>query len=347
MHIGIITHNYPGAGGKKDAGILIRELARAMAKSAQVSVLHIGKNQKLGTWSVANPLSCLRFIRLIQKETARARRWVENNHIDVVVAMWAMPAGFIAYQLHKETGIPYAVIALGSDMHVYSHIPIIRTLIKKSLQSANIRIANSHFLCREVTKLSGSSCTFIPTATRFPMAKRKHFVLNPKNYHFLFVGRLEKIKGIDVLLEAYSHCSPCDLHVIGDGSMRNKIHGPVISHGPLSQPAVAGYMRAADCIVIPSRHESMPLAFLEAAKSGLPIIASDVGDVGYVTKKYKTGLLFESENVEDLTRKMERMIALGKRAKTIYGPGLRRLTTYYNPTIAPKVLLTSLTRLTP
>ena len=54
-----------------------------------------------------------------------------------------------------------------------------------------------------------------------------------------------------------------------------------------SQPGdvVAGYMAACDCLVIPSRNESIPIVFSEALQANIPMLLSDVGDMGELARR--------------------------------------------------------------
>jgi glycogen(starch) synthase len=55
-----------------------------------------------------------------------------------------------------------------------------------------------------------------------------------------------------------------------------------------SQPGevIAGYMARCDCLVIPSRNESIPIVFSEALQAGLPMLVTDVGDMGELARRH-------------------------------------------------------------
>ena len=66
-------------------------------------------------------------------------------------------------------------------------------------------------------------------------------------------------------------------------------------------------LAAADAYVLPSRSEGLPLALLEAASAGLPIVATDVGDVGNVLDG-DAGLLVEPGDPDALAAGMDRLL---------------------------------------
>lgn len=341
MNIGIITHNYLKPNEvSQDAGVFVTQLAQDLSKKHRVFVLNVANHQKpLSSWKVTNPLSVISFFRLLHDETCDGVAFVEKHQIEILLAMWAIPAGIVARRIHKKIGTPYAVWSLGSDIHYYSKLPILGSMIRTTLIDAKLRFANSHALTRTVTTISHKPCVFLPAVTRFPYKRLVPVPFDHKRTHFLFVGRLEKVKGIDILLQAV-HQIPgsFDLTIIGTGSFVPGIQAPnVIFLGNKSQRDVARYMRASDYLVIPSRAESLPLVVLEAAKCDLPIICTDVGDCGYLIKKYSAGFVTAPNSASQLAHTMQ--IAMKRR---INRNGLQKLAAAFDPTISFQALLSAL-----
>ncbi|MBN2105978.1 MAG: glycosyltransferase family 4 protein [Deltaproteobacteria bacterium] len=102
------------------------------------------------------------------------------------------------------------------------------------------------------------------------------------------IGRLEKQKGIDLLLNALKIISDRGVAyaacIVGDGPQRAELVGRVHQLGLSDtvtfaglQQDVAPYFRKTDILVMPSRFEGLPLVLLEAMASGLAIVATSVG----------------------------------------------------------------------
>jgi glycosyltransferase involved in cell wall biosynthesis len=139
---------------------------------------------------------------------------------------------------------------------------------------------------------------------------------------FLAVGRLERAKGFDVLLQALSlmHVQDGSVAVLiaGDGSQRIKLEAQASSLGLGAgivrflgmRDDVPTLMEAADALVLPSRWEGLPMVLLEAASAGLPAVATDVGDNGEVVVNQETGFLVPPDDHEALGRAMIRMASL-------------------------------------
>ena len=121
---------------------------------------------------------------------------------------------------------------------------------------------------------------------------------------FAFVGRLIKLKGVDLLLEAMVkalRCYDLELHIIGDGAIRPGLESfaaaqiprdRVIFHGFLPQKQCAELLAGFDVLVLPSLHECGGAVVLEAMAMGLPVIATKWGGpADYLDKN--SGILIE------------------------------------------------------
>lgn len=137
---------------------------------------------------------------------------------------------------------------------------------------------------------------------------------------FLYVGRLEKIKGIDILIKALDkldkkYLGNWTLDVLGNGSLMRRFRSNdfIKFHGWADKKRVANFMKLSDCLIVPSRSESLPLVLLEAGRFALPVIAANVGDCPYLIKRYNIGLVFEKGNINSLAGRLEILLRNGKK----------------------------------
>jgi glycosyltransferase involved in cell wall biosynthesis len=95
---------------------------------------------------------------------------------------------------------------------------------------------------------------------------------------FLYVGRLDPEKGLDVLLAAFRRV-PGELVLVGGGSeetaLRQQASERVRFVGQLDRDAVVPHYATADVFVLPSRSEPWGMVLNEAAAAGLPLVATD------------------------------------------------------------------------
>ena len=105
--------------------------------------------------------------------------------------------------------------------------------------------------------------------------------------HFLFIGRLTKLKGLqDVLKILPDVAGNWRLDVVGDGPFRGKLEEMVKSLGLIEKVKFHGFrndpdtwMERGDCLLFPSHIEGMPLTLARAIQIGIPVIASDIEPV--------------------------------------------------------------------
>lgn len=123
------------------------------------------------------------------------------------------------------------------------------------------------------------------------------------------VGRLTPVKGIEYVLQAVAllvHQSPMSqIHivVVGDGPLREALEGLARGLGIHDRVTFLGerhdvplLLGLLDVFVMPSLHEGIPMALLEALAAGCPVIASDVGGVPEVIRDGVDGMLVPSKD---------------------------------------------------
>lgn len=123
--------------------------------------------------------------------------------------------------------------------------------------------------------------------------------------YFLFVGRLERIKGLDDILPAFDQYPQADLLVVGDGT-----HGPVLRKiakhnsrvrfvGRLAGEELDAYYEHAIALIVPSIcFETFGITLIEAFSHGTPVIARRLGPFPEIVEHSGGGRLFDS--VEEL-----------------------------------------------
>ena len=151
----------------------------------------------------------------------------------------------------------------------------------------------------------------------------------------LFVGRIEPLKGIDVLIQAmalvlekrpelrddFCLCIIGGEPDVAPGDMNREmarlqemraelgIDDVVTFLGKREQTALPNYYSAAEVCVVPSHYESFGMVALEAMACGTPVIASRVGGLTFTVKDGQTGFLVPNDDPHALADRLGLLLA--------------------------------------
>ncbi len=121
--------------------------------------------------------------------------------------------------------------------------------------------------------------------------------------YFLFVGRLEAIKGVQDLIPAFAGTDGPELLVAGDGDYAATLREAAAGHprirflGRVSLETLDAYYRHAIALLVPSLcYETFGIILIEAFRQGTPVIARRLGPFPEIVETAKAGLLFETRD---------------------------------------------------
>jgi glycosyltransferase involved in cell wall biosynthesis len=131
----------------------------------------------------------------------------------------------------------------------------------------------------------------------------------PQEPQALFVGVLERYKGIDVLLHAWGRVSVGKLRVVGDGSLASLVTDKVDWSPRLSPEDVARALDESWCLVLPSRSEGMGRVIVEAFCRGRGVVGTRVGSIPDLVRPDENGLLVPAEDDAALAAALTRLLS--------------------------------------
>jgi glycosyltransferase involved in cell wall biosynthesis len=157
----------------------------------------------------------------------------------------------------------------------------------------------------------------------------------PRNY-FLYLGRLSKEKGVDVLLSAWRG-STSPLLVAGDGPDREELVSmapPSVEFiGQVESGQVPSLLSGARALIVPSIwYETFGLVIAEAAAAGVPTIASSIGALAEVVAHEVSGLLIPPGDTLALRRAVDRLLDESERTRLSSG-AVNRWRLRYSPEV--------------
>lgn len=136
----------------------------------------------------------------------------------------------------------------------------------------------------------------------------------------LFAGRMEKLKGIDILLQAWKQIETTwdtdapKLLICGNGPMeewcrqfvRENNLKSVEMLGYVSNEKVKKIMAESMALILPTQcYEGFPMTILEAYSVGTPVLGSDIGNVGSLIEEGITGYRFNGDDMISIMQAVE------------------------------------------
>jgi glycosyltransferase involved in cell wall biosynthesis len=273
-------------------------------KKNNIPIIIVGKNNKLGI------IHLLNLYKILKKEK------VSIIHTSL---FGAVIFGTIAAKL---AGVKYVITTI-HGLESYN-------VIKKFLSIIIFRINNKVIAISKALKkhlLSYYKVNNKKIKLIYNGINVDEFIYKNRNYNKKerirvgFVGRLEKVKGPDYLLQALKHLKNENFicYIAGEGSLKKYLLEVVEKLNLKNkvkfigwQKDVSSFLKKIDIFVLSSRNEGLGLAILEAGLSGLPVVASRVGGIKDIIDDKKNGLLFRKGDVNNLTKKINYLIENNK-----------------------------------
>ena len=161
-----------------------------------------------------------------------------------------------------------------------------------------------------------------------PTVDRKQSL--PERFTIVYVGRLEKVKNVETLVNAFSklHNDKVHLTIVGDGRERAALEQLCKDLSIVDRVKFEGfskdphqYLSSADLFVLPSFSEGFGIAVVEAMLMKVPVLCSNVGGIPEFVKDKENGWLFNPLNVDELVDQLK--VIIGKDKEELREIGLK------------------------
>lgn len=150
--------------------------------------------------------------------------------------------------------------------------------------------------------------------------------------YYLFVGRIEALKGVEVALKAFELLPERKLYLAGDGDLSEEMKTYVREHnmknirflGRLEKERMADCYSHAKALIMTSQcYETFGMTAAEAYSYGVPVIAGKIGNLDGMVEEGVTGVKFQYDSPEDLAEKVKAFeqldrSSLSRNAKAFY-----------------------------
>lgn len=311
----------------------VHYLSRELIKKESVSKLYIitlGEH-KLHSTNTNTATNLLEVIEIDRNEKPfftyfwapkKIKNLIEKLKPDVVHVHGTYPPYSIIPLITEKYPIVitlHGIVSIESNYSIRNKVLlrniIYRKLEKQAIKQADRLIAVSPSI-REICLKMGSSPSKIALIPNGIVIEEYEVESkNPISPSILYIGRLVKIKGIDILVKALpiikGSYPNIKLYIAGMGGQYNKINSlvkrldlteNVVFLGNVFGSEKRCLIASTDILVTPSRYEAFGIVILEAMASGKPVVASDVGGIPYIVDDGKTGLLFKDGDIDELAK---------------------------------------------
>ncbi|UFS69932.1 glycosyltransferase [Geomonas sp. RF6] len=223
---------------------------------------------KKNPWSFLR--GCAQIVRLARREGARVLHAHMFHSLVVAVACrLLLPGSRVVFTSHSFSGFS----------------PLRSVLINLT---KGVRDADVVFSSRQHVSFNCARTAVIPNGVALPGEGAETVDPREGGRVFLFVGRLERPKNPVALVQAFSRMRhrDCELWMVGDGSLRGEVTRAIAECGVGDRVRLLGVrgdvpslMQGADCFVMSSLWEGLPMVILEAGAAGIPVVAPPVGAI--------------------------------------------------------------------
>ncbi|MDI6774432.1 MAG: glycosyltransferase [Verrucomicrobiota bacterium] len=243
---------------------------------------------------------------------------------DHVMIGFAYPDGVAAAPLCRAMAVRHSIRINGSDFRIRVRQPRFRDMVLDMLREAPLVLCPGHALKHDLEAEGVHAERIVAFQNGVDARLFRHRSANETLRNLaaamgdwggdrignarmiLYVGHLTDGKRVEAILRALAlldRMSKCVFVAIGDGPLRGSLERRaarlgiaqrVVFRGARPHEEVARWMNAADCLCLPSRSEGMPNVVVEALASGLPVVASDVGEVSFLVRNGKNGFVVKS-----------------------------------------------------
>ena len=317
------------------SAFLQRLLESPLAREHEVTLLNLSRTGPPagGRFTASNVLRTLRDARELRSAAREAD--VVHLHTALVPAVTLVRAGVLARAARPRTSRVLVHVHSGL-VELWLRGPLRTRLARVLLRPCDLVIACSEGSRAALAGVLGSKAVLVDNGvdveTFSPPPSRAH-----DRPRILYAGLLSPRKGVPDLVRAsrllLARGVDHELVLAGgtpdEGEAAERAARAEDSPaarwlGPRPHEAMAALYRDADVFCLPSWWEAMPLSILEAMATGLPVVATAVGDVARVVKPGETGLLVRPRDPVGLADALEELLT-DEAKRRAWGAVARRL----------------------
>tara|TARA_B100000315_G_scaffold252974_2_gene290849 strand:+ start:231 stop:1274 length:1044 start_codon:yes stop_codon:yes gene_type:complete len=269
------------------------------------------------------------------------KKQIKTGNYDLIVATMDPLIGIIGNYYSKKFNIPL-VYDLQDNFEIYHSykIPFIGYFDKKATREADLVLAVSKNLKKYISKIRKMPTHVIENGVNLSLFKkiskdkaRSRLKLPKKAKIIVYVGSISKINGADIMLDVFEEVRKemPEAYLLLAGKVSRNLNikkENIILMKFKKRDDVALALNASDVAMLPKHVDNFspycfPYKLMEYMACGLPIVATDIGDVSIVLKNY-AGSLVRPDDIEEYKNKV--ISKLKENKKVNYSKDIKNLT---------------------
>lgn len=250
-------------------------------------------------------------------------KWIRDFDPDVIHAHWATYPSTVAWALGRALNKPFTFTCHAHDIFVNDHL--LAGKIESARAAVTISKHNVSWLTEHVTPRARNRMRVIHCGVDLrelpyrPGGRQHGFILA--------VGRLDPIKGFDVLIDAIGELArqgrKLRCRIVGEGPEEHRLRASISKLaigemvelvGAQPQPIVRQYLYSASVFVLPSvitaqgDRDGIPVSLMEAMAAGTPAVSTRVSGIPELIEDEQEGLLVGERDARALAHALARML---------------------------------------
>jgi glycosyltransferase involved in cell wall biosynthesis len=249
--------------------------------------------------------------------------WIREYDPDVIHAHWATFPSTVAWALAKILNKPFGFTCHAHDIFVNDH------LLREKIEAARVPVTiskfNVEYLAAKATpqareRLNVVHCGVDLATIPFRADGREPGLI-------MAVGRLDPIKGFDVLIDALGELARAGRRVrariIGEGPLKESMQAAIARHGlgemvemtgAMPQPEVRKSLYQSAIFALPSvvtesgDRDGIPVSLMEAMAAGTPSVSTRVSGIPELIEHEREGLLVPERDPRALAAALARLL---------------------------------------
>jgi glycosyltransferase involved in cell wall biosynthesis len=249
--------------------------------------------------------------------------------VQLIISYDPLTTGLLGLMLSGVFGIPL-LVEVNGDFTADANYEDVRNPYKRALKK-KVYVAVEHFVLRRCAGIKLLHASQLGRFARSLPAKISvqvypnfldvsAFCDLGESKRVAIVGFPFGVKGVDIAVNAFKQISDefpdWSMDVLGWYANEEKAlldrcigdHPRIKHHPPVFRQAMAEYIGTCGVVVCASRTEGFPRVIKEAMHAGKPCVVSDVGGLPEAVKHNVNGLVFRSENVDELAGNLRRLL---------------------------------------